>query len=143
MRSATRRPGRIARGTPTHAGRAFGQAALFLLALWALVALHLLPAVVAWTYAGMSLIALAAYARDKHAATVDGWRTPESTLHLLALAGGWPGALWARQLLRHKSSKKTFARVFRLTIVINLAGLGYLLAPPGQRLLAGLAALLP
>lgn len=91
----------------------------------------------------MSLLALAAYARDKHAATVDGWRTAESTLHLLALAGGWPGALWARQLLRHKSSKKTFARVFRLTIAINLAALSYLLAPPGQRLLAGLAALLP
>lgn len=97
----------------------------------------------AWGYLGMSLLAIVAYARDKHAATVDGWRTAESTLHLIALAGGWPGALWARQLLRHKSSKKSFSRVFHLTVATNVALLGWLLSPPGRKWLASLPALMP
>lgn len=141
-RSLPPRHGRIARGAPTRAGRAFLVAALFLLALWGLTALGRLPLPVLWTYLGMSALAVIMYARDKHAATVDAWRTAESTLHLLALLGGWPGALWARQLLRHKSSKKPFTRIFRLTIATNLATLGYLLLPPGQRLLADFATLL-
>ena len=36
------------------------------------------------------------YALDKSAARQNACRTPERTLHFLALAGGWPGALLAR-----------------------------------------------
>ena len=45
-------------------------------------------------------------------AQLGAWRTQESTLHMLALTGGWPGAALAQQIFRHKSSKKTFRRVF-------------------------------
>jgi len=41
-------------------------------------------------------------------------------LHLLSLAGGWPGALLAQQLLRHKSAKAEFRQVFWATVVINI-----------------------
>ena len=78
---------------------------------------------IAAAYAGMSLLTFVVYAIDKAAAQAQRWRTPESTLHLLALAGGWPGALLAQQWLRHKSVKQPFRTVFWLTVVINVAGL--------------------
>ena len=42
------------------------------------------------------------------------------TLHGLSLIGGWPGALIAQQVLRHKSRKEEFRFVFWLTVVINV-----------------------
>lgn len=61
-----------------------------------------------------------AYAIDKSAARHGNWRTPEATLLLLGLAGGWPGALLAQQWLRHKTSKTSFQWKFHLTVVLNL-----------------------
>ena len=63
-------------------------------------------------YIGLSLLTFLAYAVDKSAAINGRWRTPEKTLHLLSVAGGWPGALLAQQLLRHKCSKPSFVAVF-------------------------------
>ncbi|WP_454739750.1 DUF1294 domain-containing protein [Cupriavidus necator] len=40
-----------------------------------------------------SVVTFFAYADDKTRASRNAWRTPETTLHLLALCGGWPGAL--------------------------------------------------
>lgn len=61
------------------------------------------------------------YRHDKHAAVrQDGsWRVSESTLHLWALAGGWPGAYTAQQLLRHKNRKTRFQIVFWAIIVLE------------------------
>lgn len=74
-------------------------------------------------YALASLGCLALYARDKAAAQAGRRRTPEATLHALALAlaGGWPGALAAQPLLRHKTRKPRFRVVFWITVVLNLA----------------------
>ncbi len=66
------------------------------------------PAAFAVIYFAASLAAFLAYAFDKSAAKGGRWRTSEGTLHLLALAGGWPGALLAQQFLRHKSAKASF-----------------------------------
>ncbi|MFN3375703.1 MAG: DUF1294 domain-containing protein [Burkholderiaceae bacterium] len=46
------------------------------------------------------------------AAVSGGWRTSDKTLHLWALACGWPGVLWAQQWLGHKTAKPTFIAVF-------------------------------
>lgn len=73
-------------------------------------------------YAGLSVITFVVYAIDKSAARRKGPRTPERTLHLLALAGGWPGALLAQRWLRHKSAKASFRRVFWVTVVVNVLG---------------------
>jgi uncharacterized membrane protein YsdA (DUF1294 family)/cold shock CspA family protein len=73
-------------------------------------------------YFGLSLFTFIAYAIDKSAAVNGSWRTRERTLHMLGVAGGWPGALLAQQLLRHKCSKPSFVAVFWITVVVNVAG---------------------
>lgn len=70
-------------------------------------------------YGCMSLLTYAVYALDKSAARRRRHRVPERTLHLLALFGGWPGALFAQQRLRHKSRKTVFLRLFWLTVLLN------------------------
>jgi uncharacterized membrane protein YsdA (DUF1294 family)/cold shock CspA family protein len=83
-------------------------------------------------YLVVSLIAFLAYAIDKSAARRGAWRTAEGTLHLLAVAGGWPGALLAQQLLRHKSAKTEFRTVFWVTVVLNVGGFVLLCSPIGR-----------
>jgi uncharacterized membrane protein YsdA (DUF1294 family) len=70
-------------------------------------------------YTALSLITFALYAFDKSAARRGRWRIPEYLLHLLALLGGWPGALAVQQVIRHKSRKLRFQVVFWLTVAIN------------------------
>lgn len=96
-------------------------AGLFVGGLALLVHRGQLPAWVLYVYLGASVLALLAYAWDKSAARADRWRVAESTLHWLAIVGGWPGAVFAQQLLRHKSSKLSFRVVFCMTIAINIA----------------------
>lgn len=110
-------------------------AGLFLAFVGASTATGKLPPVVLGGYAVISLIAFAAYALDKSAAQDGHWRTPENTLHLLALFGGWPGALVAQNRLRHKSSKTSFLVVFWMTASLNCALLGLYLTPSGGRAL--------
>ena len=86
---------------------------------------------VAAVYLAASSAAFAAYAWDKHAARNDKKRVAERTLHLLALIGGWPGALLAQRTLRHKTRKQPFRALCLATILVNsllLAGLLLFLA---------------
>ena len=96
-------------------------AGLFLLGLTATVLLLDLPRLLPLVYLVMTVATFALYAADKRAATAGEWRTAESTLHLAALLGGWPGAALAQQLLRHKNRKAGFQAMFWVTVVINLA----------------------
>ncbi|MCA1246933.1 DUF1294 domain-containing protein [Massilia sp. MS-15] len=91
-----------------------------------------LPPPVGGMYLAMSLSCFAAYAIDKSAARQGNWRTPESTLLLLGLAGGWPGAVLAQQWLRHKTAKAAFQRKFQLSVALNLALFLYLAHGLGQ-----------
>ena len=86
-------------------------------------------------YALASAVTFIAYLLDKSAARNGQWRTRESTLHLLALIGGWPGALVAQKQLRHKSSKASFLAVFWLTVLLNCGALGLLMTPAGSKAL--------
>ncbi|MFS8979332.1 cold shock and DUF1294 domain-containing protein [Cupriavidus necator] len=70
-----------------------------------------------------SVIAFLAYADDKARASRKAWRTPESSLHLLALCGGWPGALAAQHLFRHKNRKQAFQIIFWCTVALNVSAL--------------------
>ena len=83
-------------------------ASIFLAAVGSLVSFGRLPPVVLAIYLAASVVAFIAYAWDKSAARDGRWRTAESTLHLLGLVGGWPGALVARRVFRHKTRKQSF-----------------------------------
>lgn len=85
-----------------------------------------LPALTFAWVAVLSAFTLLCYAVDKIAAKQNWRRTPERTLHAAAALGGWPGALLAQTLFRHKSSKAPFQRVFWATVVLNIAGLAML-----------------
>lgn len=106
------------------------RAAIALVFLAGLVAVALWkhwPMWVPGIYLVLSVVTFAWYWHDKSAAQNDRQRTPESTLQGLALLGGWPGALMAQAVLRHKNRKASFQRVFWVAMVINIAGLGWLI----------------
>lgn len=104
---------------------------LFSLLYAALTLVWRVPLSVGAGYIALSLICFVVYARDKSAARTGRRRTSERTLHLLALFGGWPGALLAQQLLRHKSSKASFRAAFRLTVLFNITSFIVLSSPRG------------
>lgn len=83
-------------------------------------ALSLLPWWLVASSLGLSLIAWATYALDKRAAQQGQQRTPETTLQLLGLFGGWPGALIAQGQFRHKTAKFSFQALFWVCVVLNL-----------------------
>jgi uncharacterized membrane protein YsdA (DUF1294 family) len=104
-------------------GGAFALAALAMAA-----ALGWLPLPIAGAYLAMSAVSFVLYWVDKAAAGRGGQRTPEGTLHLVGLLGGWPGALVAQQVFRHKTVKRSFQVVFWITVALNLAGLWWLIS---------------
>lgn len=79
-----------------------------------------LPHALWGVYMAMSLATFIVYALDKRAAKLGQWRVKENTLHGLALLCGWPGALLAQHLLRHKSAKPGFRRLFWLSTALNI-----------------------
>jgi len=112
-------------------GRAVPRRAMgvvFLLGVISAALPGVVPAVIAIAYLGLSGMSWLWYRADKHAAGKGAQRTPESTLHLVDLLGGWPGGLIAQQQFRHKTVKASFQSVFWVTVVVNLgfaAGIMY------------------
>ena len=79
-------------------------------------------------YLVMGVVCFAAYGADKSAAKAGRQRVSEQTLLTVGVLGGWPGALVAQQVFRHKTRKRPFRRRFWFTVVVNvavLAGLVY------------------
>ena len=95
------------------------------------------PAWSAGIYLGVSALTFVVYGADKSAAVAGEQRIPESTLHLLGLLGGWPGAIVAQQFLRHKSNKAEFRAAFWGSVVGNALGFVVLASPLVRQLLAG------
>ena len=69
---------------------------------------------------GVNALTALVYALDKSAARRGRRRMPERTLLLLGLLGGWPAALVAQQLLRHKTSKRSFQLAFWATVAVDV-----------------------
>jgi uncharacterized membrane protein YsdA (DUF1294 family)/cold shock CspA family protein len=109
--------------------------ASFLVLIAVLALAGVAPLWVLGLYVLLSVVLFAAYGADKSAAQHGRWRTSESSLHLLALAGGWPGALVAQRVFRHKTIKQPFQGIFWGTVVGNCLLLAMLLvataAAPG------------
>ncbi|MFB6610182.1 DUF1294 domain-containing protein [Agromyces sp. NPDC056379] len=93
--------------------------AVFAAALAVAVVAAGLPWWVPASYGVVSIVAVVAYGLDKRAAKRGAPRTSESVLLTVGVVGGWPGALVAQQLFRHKTRKRSFRRAFWLTVVVN------------------------
>lgn len=77
--------------------------------------LHWLAVGLMWPlllYPLVSALCFILYWRDKNSAQQGRQRIPENTLHLVELAGGWPGALLAQQVFRHKTRKASYQLMF-------------------------------
>lgn len=72
----------------------------------------------------LSLLCFCMYGWDKRRARNCGRRVSERTLQLLALLGGWPGALIGQRLFRHKTQKLSFLAVLWLIVVLHFTIFG-------------------
>lgn len=105
--------------------RALATAALFFTILVGLLVMDKVPVILLATYGLFSAVAFVMYGADKSAAAQGKWRTSESTLHTIALVGGWPGALIARWVFRHKTTKQPFRTIFSGTVIANCLALAW------------------
>ena len=110
----------------------------FIVVVYWSVSTHNIPIQILYLYLAASAFTFLVYAKDKRAARRNRWRTPEGTLHTLALIGGWPGALIAQQVLRHKSRKNAFQLMTWMMIVLNCSAFGWLFTGQGAELLRAL-----
>jgi len=103
-------------------------AAVFFAVLAGFFLLGRLPVALLLAYVCVSVMLFVMYGADKAAAERNTWRTSEAQLHILALACGWPGALVAQRVFRHKTRKQPFRAIFWCTVVINCGTLAWFLA---------------
>ena len=79
------------------------------------------------SYLLLSLVTFFCYGIDKRNAIKGLWRISEKTLHLWAVVGGWPGALLAQKVFRHKTQKRSFIVMLWLVITTNISVFSYYL----------------
>jgi uncharacterized membrane protein YsdA (DUF1294 family) len=111
--------------TPANNRHAIGGAAIVVVCLLFLLLLPVMALYrrgVDFRWAGayglvLSVMTYWTYAHDKRQAQAGEWRVTEAWLHLLELAGGWPGAWLAQRRLRHKCSKGSYQVVFWLIVL--------------------------
>jgi uncharacterized membrane protein YsdA (DUF1294 family) len=83
-----------------------------------------LPSIFSW-FGGVNIVLFFMMGKDKAAATTGMGRTPESTLLLLAVAGGFPGLFAGRHIFNHKTSKVRFNALMWLLFLAELAAAGW------------------
>ena len=88
------------------------------------LAFHLRIHLLLGALAGVNAATILLYGYDKAVAGGARLRVPENVLHLLALLGGSPAALFSQTLFRHKTVKPSFRRVYWLIVVLQFAILG-------------------
>jgi uncharacterized membrane protein YsdA (DUF1294 family) len=101
-----------------------------------------LPRLVTTLYGALSMALFIVYGMDKWAAKRGRARVAETSLHLIALMGGWPGALLGQQVFRHKTAKPAFLRWTWAMVALNLLALVWIVTPAGPQAVATLRRLL-
>lgn len=126
VQSLAPRPAPAAAPTPPRRAGGTGSERLLVVPAFALLlgALHLahpLPRSIPLLYGALSTALFLVYGMDKWAAKRGGARVAEFSLHLVALMGGWPGALLGQQIFRHKTAKPLFLRLTWAMAALNIA----------------------
>ncbi len=75
-------------------------------------------------YLAMSVTTFTAFALDKRRAKLGKWRISEKTLLVMSLAFGWPGAMLAMKLVRHKTKTRKF--VFGVPAIAVIHGIAWM-----------------
>ena len=75
----------------------------------------------------INVVVIFLFAYDKMQARRGKWRVSESTLLLVSLAGGSPGALFATCIFNHKQRKQSFMNQLHFVISIQVVIMAYLL----------------
>ena len=75
----------------------------------------------AYMYLISSIITAILFAMDKQLAITRSHRIPEKSLFLASILFGWPGAIIAMKLFRHKTAKISFIVGMGFAITINIA----------------------
>jgi uncharacterized membrane protein YsdA (DUF1294 family)/cold shock CspA family protein len=132
-RSAAIRPKTQAKSASTSSSFPLVAVSLFVLFVIAGTLVGPLPRAVIAIYGVLSILTFVVYWFDKSAARHGRWRTEESLLLFLGLVGGWPGAVVAQRVLRHKSRKRSFQVAFWGTVVMNSVVLGWLFTDIGSK----------
>ena len=70
---------------------------------------------------GINVVTFLVYGLDKWKAKRDAWRISESTLLLLAVAGGSVGALLGMQIFRHKTKHVKFTVGVPAILLVQVA----------------------
>jgi uncharacterized membrane protein YsdA (DUF1294 family) len=79
-------------------------------------------------FLGVNVWTMVSFYNDKQRAIAGQRRIPESNLLGLALIGGSPGALLARQMFRHKTRKEPFSTQLFVIVALQIgAVLGFAL----------------
>lgn len=73
-----------------------------------------------WSTLIMSAWCFLAYGVDKRRAVREKQRISEKQLHVLAILGGWPGAVIAQQMFRHKTLKMSFRLVLWAIVAVHV-----------------------
>lgn len=76
-----------------------------------------------YIYSIMSVVTFAAYGHDKRRAIQGRWRIKEQNLHLLELCFGWPGAVVAQLVFRHKLRKFEYMAIFVGIVVVHIGAI--------------------
>ena len=76
--------------------------------------------ILVYYYVFMNILTFVIYGVDKHKAKEGKWRIPERTLILLAVFGGFAGALAGMLIWHHKTRKKKFYITIPVLTVINI-----------------------
>lgn len=105
-------------------------AVLFFGGLGGLIKLGVAPYGLALGYGVASVLLFGLYGLDKWAAGTRRRRIEEATLHLFAVAGGWPGGLLGQRVFRHKTRKQPFQAIFWVAVFVNCAALLALVFAP-------------
>lgn len=72
-------------------------------------------------FIGINIFTFAAYGWDKRKARKGAWRTPESSLLLMAVLGGSLGAIAGMRIFRHKTLHKKFTVGIPVILILQVA----------------------
>lgn len=118
---------RSVQSQPRRPMRRLTVASVFAMVVLAGVLAGQVPVLLLVAYLAASLVSYVLYWLDKAAAGKGRQRTPEATLHLVDLLGGWPGGLVAQHQFRHKTVKASFQAAFWVTVLANVGVNAWLL----------------